>query len=92
MAKKKPAPAPTKPAGRPAGKPNHPLAQADAVPSRCPKCGSTERGPYISKTEQDVTGVDPAYTHVIWRRTKCLACGQHRSDRSYENRTAQARK
>lgn len=74
--------------GRPPGAKNRDYVLSDAQPSRCPKCQSTDKGPYISKTEQPAVGVHDGkeYTHVIWRRCQCLACGQYRADRSFENR------
>lgn len=87
--KKSPVTAAKKTAGRPAGKPNHQVAHATAVVTACPACGSTEREPYYNRREMAAGGVDSAgkpYTHVIWRRTKCAACGQVRDDRHFENR------
>lgn len=96
MAQTKPKPKPvtptrsTKPtAGRPKGAPNKQVDQVVAEPSRCKTCHSTDREAYHAKQEIESPGVDLAgkpYTHVIWRRTKCLTCGQHRIDRTYENR------
>lgn len=81
---------PKKDAGRPEGSKNKSYDQATANPSRCRPCGSTERAPYMgSPVEHKITGVDLQghhYTHVVFRRTKCLNCGQVRTDRSYENR------
>lgn len=74
--------------GRPAGSPNHAVEHGEATLSRC-KCGSTSRGEYFARVERKQTGVDSAgksYTHIVWRRCKCNACGQYRVDRTYENR------
>ncbi len=99
MAKAKPKasakPSATKAAGRPNGATTKPRDQIDVATSRCQKCGSTERASYTSKEEVEHGGTDAAgqpYTHVVWRRTKCLACGQHRIDRSVENRAKPQRK
>jgi len=76
--------------GRPKGTSNQSHPAAAARLSRCPKCQSTERGPYTRTTKQAHAGVDPdghPYTHVVRRWTRCLACGQSRIDRTYENRT-----
>lgn len=85
----------TKPkAGRPAGSPNKQVDQVEAAKSRCVKCGSTQRDGYYHRQELEQSGTDAQgkpYTHVVWRRTKCLACGQHRVDRTYENRPAPKR-
>jgi len=75
-------------AGRPKGAKNA-KDISRAVMSRCKKCGSTERGKYLSKRELVVNGVNEKgerYTHVIWRRCQCLNCGQFRTDVSIENR------
>lgn len=59
--------------------------------SRCPKCHSTERTEYYGTIRRPLVGIDSlgrAYTHVIWRRTKCLSCGQFRIDKTYENHAA----
>lgn len=76
--------------GRPKGAANHAREHATAEPSRCPKCGSTNRGPYTQKQVQEWGGVHPItgqpVTHIIRRWTSCTDCGQHRIDRSYENK------
>ncbi|WP_010586294.1 hypothetical protein [Schlesneria paludicola] len=79
----------TKKVGRPEGAPNREYLQADAPPSKCPSCGSTERGPYVDKNEQAIVGEHDGkpYTHVVWRGCRCLKCNQWRRDRSFENRS-----
>ena len=81
-AKKKP--------GRKPGTPNREYDQVVTYPGRCKRCGSTNRSPYFGdKIEHAVTGIDPAgnpYDTVVWRRTKCLDCGQVRKEMSYELR------
>ena len=81
--------------GRPKGSKNK--AQKPAVigqtqvATRCPVCGSTERGRYDATSAQEFGGLAPdgrPYTHIIRRWCACLACGQRRVDRFYENRTA----
>jgi hypothetical protein len=77
-----------KPTGRPLGSPNV-RETAVAVPSRCNACGSTERGPYLDKTELEFGGVDGAgqlFTHIVRRRVQCENCGQLRIDVTRENR------
>jgi hypothetical protein len=52
-------------------------------------CGSTDREPYSRTFALPQAGIGPdgrEYTHVVWRDTKCLKCGQHRKDKSYETR------
>jgi hypothetical protein len=76
--------------GRPTGSPNVD-ATAQASPSRCPACDSTDRGPYMgSPNVQEFGGVKDGqpYTHIVRRRCQCTACWQIRIDVSYENRTA----
>lgn len=83
-AKSKPAPRTPRPAPR-AEKP----PVVNAVVTKCPTCGSTERERYFHTVERAIAGVDrdgKHYTHVVWRRTRCANCGQIRIDRSYENR------
>lgn len=67
-----------------------PMPQATTSPTRCRKCGSTRRTAYHGTTTRAITGIDPTtgqpYTHVIWSRTACLDCGQHRMDKRSENR------
>lgn len=75
--------------GRPQGAATKPKQEAIADPSRCGKCGSTNREPYHHKREMEYAGVDSsgkAYTHVVWRHTSCSDCGQARVDRALENR------
>jgi hypothetical protein len=82
------APTEKKPIGRPPGSPNV-KETAVAVPSRCNACGSTERGPYLDKTELDFGGVDSQgkqFTHIVRRRVRCAGCGQMRIDVTRENR------
>lgn len=79
-----------RPAGRPAGSKNT-KTTADAFPSRCPNCDSTERTPYTNTLEQPYCGIDAAgnpYTHIIRRNTRCEVCDTPRIDRTFENRTA----
>ena len=64
---------------------------ATAVASRCVHCGSTDREPYVNPTEIEVGGIDGnghPYTHVVYRSTRCRACGQARRDQCHENRTS----
>ena len=79
----------TKSPGRPTGARTEKVI-TEANPSQCPKCGSTDREPYSNVRVMEFAGVDPrngqAYTHVVWRRTRCRACGQSRIDRAQENR------
>jgi hypothetical protein len=96
--KKKPAAAAAAPApeaapkGRPAGSRNIDVV-VTVLPSACPKCQSTDRTPYVNPVEYPYAGVtadDRPYTHIVWRSTRCLGCGQNRKDRCYENRAEQS--
>lgn len=84
------APTEKKPIGRPPGSPNV-KETAVAVPSRCNACGSTERGPYLGKTELEFGGVDSEgrpFTHIVRRRVRCTNCEQQRIDVTRENRVS----
>lgn len=74
--------------GRPPGSPNI-TDVVDVIPSCCRKCGCTERTPYVNAQEMaygGVTGTGRQYTHIVWRSTRCVECGQGRRDRVFENR------
>lgn len=80
-------------AGRPKGSTTKKYKVVDSQPSRCPnpECQSTDREPYRDgpHIEMAYCGSQDGklYTHVVWRRTRCRACGQHRIDRTHENRS-----
>lgn len=79
---------PEKPLGRPPASPNI-KSEAQAQPSRCKKCGSTERSKYFGVAEvQEFNGLNDGepYTHIVRRRCTCKSCGQNRFDKSFENR------
>lgn len=74
--------------GRPPGSPNI-TEVVDVIPSRCRKCGCTERTPYANAQEMEfggTTGDGRPFTHIVWRSTRCVGCGQGRRDRVFENR------
>ena len=74
--------------GRPRGAKNVTDIQT-VILSRCKRCGSTERTKYGSPRIQEYAGIlanGDRYTHIVRNRTRCLACGQARIDRSFENR------
>jgi len=79
-------------------RPSTPIATA--VPTRCPRCGSTNRDPYHNTRRLDTTGTLPCgsvYSAVIWRRTRCHDCGQTRIDKTWifrdaDNSTKKTRK
>jgi len=82
MAKKKVA----KKRGRPKGSRTATIETVVVQPSKCKKCGSTNRSKYVDKRTLDLLGQladGTIYTSVTWRRTKCLDCGQVRDDKTY---------
>jgi ferredoxin len=82
-------PQPEKKRGRPPGSKTETKPVAAAVLSRCAKCGSTERAAYTNPTELEYAGTTAdgqPYTHVVYRSTKCLSCGQCRRDRTVVKR------
>lgn len=86
-----PAAKPTARRGRPSGAKTEKTI-APATPGRCPRCGSTDREPYHDVRAMAYAGTEDgnAYTHVVWRRTRCQSCGQRRTDRFLENRMGKA--
>ena len=71
--------------GRPAESVNRDYDIVDVQPSAC-RCGSTERTPYEGRPQEFEQRHADVIRVTIWRRTKCLACGQHRKDRSQRKR------
>lgn len=88
MSKRNKSTTPTTPKASRAGRKNHQYQVADAVTSSCPKCGSTDRVPYYRKTEHERLKAPDGKpcTHAVLRYTQCEGCGQHRIDRTFENR------
>jgi predicted Zn-ribbon and HTH transcriptional regulator len=73
--------------GRPQGATTAERDLVDVPPSRCARCESTKRTPYYELKRIEGQGHAPdgrPYTAVILRPTRCLDCGQHRYDRSWE--------
>lgn len=75
--------------GRPRGAVTADRDLVNVPPSRCQRCGCTERSPYHDVRRIEGNGTAPdgqPYTAVILRPTKCLNpdCGQHRNDRTWE--------
>ena len=74
--------------GRPTGSKTQTPDFADVLPSRCKRCGSTERDPYFGPVvSQRYNGTDPQGRHynlIVRRRTRCKACRQLRIDRFFE--------
>ena len=75
--------------GRPKGQGNYDVDTVRAEPTRCRRCGSTNRTRYTNTRVRFISGTDfqgRPYSRMIWRRTQCLHCGQYRDDiaRVYE--------
>ena len=75
--------------GRPKGSKNLQIDDRVTVElSRCKQCQSTERSSYGDHpTVHEITGVHNGqpYKRMVWRRCRCLNCGQWRIDIFYEN-------
>jgi hypothetical protein len=65
--------------GRPRGSTNI-TALAEAVPSRCPRCGSSRRTKYENPYRRDYSGSGLEYIAIFYRACRCLDCGQARRD------------
>lgn len=83
-------PSKTRRGGRQPGTPNLDRRGVVLIAPRCPACGSTDRAPYDRRydchVEQGGTAPDgQVYTHIVIRRTRCLACGQALTHREYRN-------
>lgn len=78
----------SKTAGRPRGSRTQPRDVVPVQPSRCKRCGSTEREPYSQTTTRNIRGrnleTGALYNVVKWSRTRCKSCGQARVDQVFE--------
>jgi len=78
---------------RPKGSRNVKAPVLAATPVACPRCGSTD-GERVGGTEDRVIaqgGTTPSgqpYTHIVWKRRRCLNCGQQRTEKCFELRKA----
>lgn len=73
--------------GRPAGSTTKEVPVATVATSSCAKCGSTKRSAYFNRRTIENAGRTAdgtPYKRIVWRRTKCLSCGQVRDDRTFE--------
>lgn len=74
--------------GRKKGQQTEKADQVPFVPTRCRRCDSTERTPYIgTPVVTNYEGVAPdgkKYNRVVRKRTRCKVCGQLRFDVCYE--------
>lgn len=78
--------------GRPKGATNVQTIQIVDL-SRCPDCQKTDRTPYRLASCIDHAGITAdgrEFTHVVSRRTSCVACGRSRVDKFFENRAPKA--
>jgi hypothetical protein len=77
----------SKKSGRPRGAKNEDRASAVSLPPACPSCNSTRREPYRNGVvvDRQLAGeIDGRpYNRVVWRRTRCLDCGQQITVREY---------
>jgi predicted Zn-ribbon and HTH transcriptional regulator len=58
----------------------------EVEPSRCRKCGSTNRTSYLGNPQiQKISGFKDGreYNEIHKKRTSCQNCGQHRFDKIY---------
>jgi hypothetical protein len=66
--------------GRPKGCRTADRAIVISLPPACPSCGSTRREPYrdgVAHEQRQKGEVDGRpYNRIVWRRTRCLDCGQ----------------
>jgi len=72
--------------GRPKGSPNV-KAIAEAVPSRCAVCNSTEATKLGDRNIQEFEGIDSdgkPFNQIVRQRVQCDSCGQVRIDNSRE--------
>jgi len=73
--------------GRPVGSKTTERAVAISLPPACPACNSTNREAYKDGIvdERNIAGdIDGRpYNRVVWRRTRCIDCGQNLTVREY---------
>jgi uncharacterized Zn finger protein len=75
--------------GRPSGSRNSESFIVIVVPAACPKCQATERESVRIVRERHLPGTCPGgqpRTHVVWRRVRCLHCGQYFTEQEHQNR------
>jgi hypothetical protein len=72
--------------GRPKGAKTLDVEVVEVEQTTCPKCGSTQRSPFIGTPRHVETSGDHdglTYSSVTFRRCKCLKCGQVRSEKTF---------
>jgi hypothetical protein len=75
--------------GRPKGSRSLPHDDVPVVTitpaSRCPQCGSPRREKYYARRVSDIPGTidGQPFRRIVWRRCRCLECGQVRIDKEY---------
>lgn len=67
--------------GRPPGSPNRDFDIVEAHLTKCRRCGSTSRSAYQGRPEKARMNHSDKTIVIIWRRCKCLGCGQWRKDK-----------
>ena len=68
--------------GRPRGA-SHDVDVVRTTVTRCKRCGSDRREKYRNTRKKQGAGITRdgrEYNWIVWRRTKCVDCGQHRDD------------
>lgn len=82
----KPQPEATKGSGRPPGSPNAQYDEVEVQVVACRRCGSTERSPYFGIRRFPYCGEKDGrpYNRIVWRSCRCLQCGQHRREKTFE--------
>ena len=53
--------------------------------TKCVRCGSTKRTPYVGSYEKELSGTfnGQVFNLIHYRRTSCSDCGQQRIDKEY---------
>lgn len=78
-----------KPRGRPKGAKTKDAPVVEVVPTRCPACGSTQRGSYFGTPRHlKIKGINDGveYVSITYRRCKCTKCGQLRMEKTYNTK------
>jgi len=72
--------------GRPKGAKTEDRPTVEVGTSKCSACGCTDRSAYTNQRSANIAGIHPTfghYTTILWRRCRCLKCGQARDDKVY---------
>jgi len=72
--------------GRPKGAKTEARPTVEVGISKCRACGCTDRSAYTNIRTANISGSHPTfglYTTIVWKRCRCLQCGQARDDKVY---------